>query len=107
MATSWLSEELKTTKFGTQLFVFWLQLEFPPSSPPSNVLYCAQYTVYSSFVFWLPLEFPSSSPPGIAFTFTEALVGGAAIDATGVPLPDATLDTCKASDAVLLAAIGG
>ena len=38
---------------------------------------------------------------------TEALVGGSAIDATGTPLPDETLETCKASDAVLLAAIGG
>ena len=45
--------------------------------------------------------------PGIAFEFKEALVGGAAIDATGVPLPDATLDACRDSDAVLLAAIGG
>ena len=43
----------------------------------------------------------------IAFEFTEALVGGAAIDATGVPLPPETLATCQASDAVLLAAIGG
>ena len=42
----------------------------------------------------------------IAFEFTEALVGGAAIDATGVPSPE-TLATCQASDAVLLAAIGG
>lgn len=43
----------------------------------------------------------------IAFNFTEALVGGAAIDATGDPLPAETLATCKASDAVLLSAIGG
>ena len=39
----------------------------------------------------------------IAFDFTECLVGGAAIDATGVPLPPETLATCQASDAVLLA----
>lgn len=43
----------------------------------------------------------------LSFAFEEALIGGAAIDATGEPLPQATLDTCKASDAVLLAAIGG
>ena len=43
----------------------------------------------------------------VSFTFTEAHIGGAAIDATGNPLPDETLDLCKASDAVLLAAIGG
>ncbi len=43
----------------------------------------------------------------ISFEFQEALMGGAAIDATGNPLPDDTLDTCRNSDAVLLAAIGG
>ncbi|ACB00332.1 MULTISPECIES: 3-isopropylmalate dehydrogenase [Cyanophyceae] len=43
----------------------------------------------------------------LEFVFTEALMGGAAIDATGEPLPQATLDACKASDAVLFAAIGG
>jgi 3-isopropylmalate dehydrogenase len=43
----------------------------------------------------------------LEFEFSEALIGGAAIDATGVPLPDATLSTCRQSDAVLLAAIGG
>ena len=41
------------------------------------------------------------------FEFQEAPIGGAAIDATGEPLPAATLDTCRNSDAVLLAAIGG
>ncbi|MBW4463955.1 MAG: 3-isopropylmalate dehydrogenase [Pegethrix bostrychoides GSE-TBD4-15B] len=44
---------------------------------------------------------------GIGFEFKEALMGGAAIDATGSPLPDETLAICKDSDAVLLAAIGG
>ena len=43
----------------------------------------------------------------ISFEFTEALIGGAAIDATGEPLPAQTLDICRNSDAVLLAAIGG
>lgn len=43
----------------------------------------------------------------LAFEFEEALIGGAAIDQTGEPLPEATLKTCKASEAVLLAAIGG
>lgn len=43
----------------------------------------------------------------IQFEFQEALIGGAAIDATGEPLPEATLNTCRDSDAVLLAAIGG
>jgi 3-isopropylmalate dehydrogenase len=39
--------------------------------------------------------------------FKTALIGGAAIDATGEPLPKETLETCRQSDAVLLAAIGG
>ena len=41
------------------------------------------------------------------FDFSEQLIGGAAIDATGKPLPDKTLHACKESDAGLLAAIGG
>jgi 3-isopropylmalate dehydrogenase len=43
----------------------------------------------------------------IQFEFQEALIGGAAIDATGEPLPAQTLEKCRNSDAVLLAAIGG
>lgn len=43
----------------------------------------------------------------ISFEFTEALIGGAAIDATGEPLPAKTLEICRNSNAVLLAAIGG
>jgi len=41
------------------------------------------------------------------FEVNESLVGGAAIDACGDPLPDETLAACKASNAVFLAAIGG
>ncbi len=41
------------------------------------------------------------------FELTEALIGGCAIDAHGVPLPDSTLEQCKLSDAVLLGAVGG
>lgn len=44
---------------------------------------------------------------GEDFEIKEHLVGGAAIDATGQPLPEETLAACRASDAVLLAAIGG
>lgn len=43
----------------------------------------------------------------LSFAFTEALLGGAAIDATGEPLPASTLEACRNSDGVLLAAIGG
>ncbi|MEM8828205.1 MAG: 3-isopropylmalate dehydrogenase [Cyanobacteria bacterium P01_G01_bin.19] len=43
----------------------------------------------------------------LEFDFTEALIGGAAIDATGEPLPEETLTACRNSEAVLLAAIGG
>ena len=41
------------------------------------------------------------------FIFQEALIGGAAIEETGQPLPEETLTTARNSDAVLLAAIGG
>ncbi|WP_338824054.1 3-isopropylmalate dehydrogenase [Moorella humiferrea] len=44
---------------------------------------------------------------GIEFKFTEALVGGAAIDACGRALPPETLELCRQSDAVLLGAVGG
>jgi 3-isopropylmalate dehydrogenase len=44
---------------------------------------------------------------GHTFEFTECLIGGIAIDQTGNPLPDATLAACRASDAVLLGAVGG
>ncbi len=43
----------------------------------------------------------------LRFEFQEALIGGAAIDVTGEPLPAETLEKCRNSDAVLLAAIGG
>lgn len=39
--------------------------------------------------------------------YNYQLIGGSAIDETGVPLPQATVDACKASDAVLLGAVGG
>ncbi len=46
-------------------------------------------------------------PLDLRFEFQEALIGGAAIDATGEPLPADTLEMCRNSEAVLLAAIGG
>ena len=44
---------------------------------------------------------------GHRFELKEALIGGAAIDKLGVPLPPETLSVCKGSDAILLGAIGG
>ena len=41
---------------------------------------------------------------GVDFVCKDALIGGAAIDACGDPLPAATLEEARASDAVLLAA---
>ncbi|AHX15450.1 3-isopropylmalate dehydrogenase [Dyella jiangningensis] len=41
------------------------------------------------------------------FHFEEHQIGGCAIDATGEPLPAASLEACKAADAVLLGAVGG
>lgn len=44
---------------------------------------------------------------GLAFDYTDVLAGGIAIDTYGSPLPDASLEECRKSDAVLLAAVGG
>lgn len=44
---------------------------------------------------------------GHSFAFTPYLAGGCAIDATGEPLPQETVDGCKACDSVLLGAVGG
>ena len=44
---------------------------------------------------------------GHTFHYQKVLAGGCAIDATGACLPQETIDGCKASDAVLLGAVGG
>lgn len=44
---------------------------------------------------------------GVSFEFTEALVGGAAIDAAGKALPEATVETCRAAEAILFGSVGG
>lgn len=44
---------------------------------------------------------------GLNIEMEQALVGGAAYDATGHPLPEQTLTLAKAADAVLLGAVGG
>lgn len=41
------------------------------------------------------------------FQYEEVLLGGSAVDEKGTPLPDATVEVCKNSDAVLLGAVGG
>ncbi len=43
----------------------------------------------------------------LQFTFEERLIGGIAIDETGQPLPEETLQACRQADAVLLGAVGG
>ena len=43
----------------------------------------------------------------LGLSFDEALIGGCAIDATGVPFPDETLAKAQAADAILLGAVGG
>jgi len=43
----------------------------------------------------------------VRFNLRHGLVGGAAIDATGDPLPEATLQLCRESDAVLFGSVGG
>lgn len=44
---------------------------------------------------------------GHTFNYTYVLMGGIAIDETGVPLPKETIEKCIASDSVLLGAVGG
>jgi 3-isopropylmalate dehydrogenase len=48
-----------------------------------------------------------ASRHGHSFRFETALLGGAAIDATGDPLPAATLAACRRADAILMGAVGG
>src|ERR671931_198872 len=43
----------------------------------------------------------------VSFEFEDALCGGAAIDAAGSPLPDASLALCKRADAILFGSVGG
>ena len=43
----------------------------------------------------------------IELEYDRQLIGGAAIDATGHPLPEATVKSAQAADAVLLGAVGG
>src|ERR1700739_3368287 len=53
------------------------------------------------------IEVLNTACHGIDLQFTECLVGGAAIDATGKALPDETLEICSASDAILFGSVGG
>lgn len=48
-----------------------------------------------------------SERSGCSFEYEEVLLGGRAIDETGVPLPEKTVEVCRKSDAVLLGAVGG
>jgi isocitrate/isopropylmalate dehydrogenase len=49
----------------------------------------------------------ASSRFGFAVDLDERPFGGAAIDETGMPFPDATREACLGADAVLLGAVGG
>jgi 3-isopropylmalate dehydrogenase len=42
-----------------------------------------------------------------SFEYRQVLMGGCALDATGEPLPEETVNICKSSDSVLLGAVGG
>jgi len=48
-----------------------------------------------------------SEKMGFRFHYTEHLIGGCAIDHSGVALTDETLKACQQADAVLLGAVGG
>lgn len=49
----------------------------------------------------------TASKFGHKFNFTPYLIGGCAVDETGLPLPQETVNGCLASDSVLLGAVGG
>lgn len=55
----------------------------------------------------LPILNKAGEKFGFNTSLTEALVGGCAIDATGSALPDATVEVCKKSDAILFGSVGG
>lgn len=44
---------------------------------------------------------------GHRFSFESQMIGGCAIDETGNPLPDESIEACRAADAILLGAVGG
>ncbi|MCG8454336.1 MAG: 3-isopropylmalate dehydrogenase [Spirochaetales bacterium] len=48
-----------------------------------------------------------ASAEGFSLNYSKALIGGAAIDATGGPLPQETLELCRESGAVFLGSVGG
>ena len=48
-----------------------------------------------------------ASKYGVSFATTEELIGGASLDAKGVPVTDEALQTCLDSDVTLLGAVGG
>jgi 3-isopropylmalate dehydrogenase len=48
-----------------------------------------------------------NSSLSLGLTLEEGLLGGAAVDATGQPLPEATLEAARRADAILLGAVGG
>lgn len=48
-----------------------------------------------------------SAALGVEFEFKQELIGLAAMEKTGEPLPDSSLEACKQSDAILLGAVGG
>lgn len=49
----------------------------------------------------------AAAAEGFEIHFEDAPFGGAAIDATGTPLPERTLETARAVDAIFLGAVGG
>ncbi len=49
----------------------------------------------------------SARKHGNKFNYTEVLIGGASIDAYGVPITDEGMEICKNCDSVLLGAVGG
>ncbi|CAL5361561.1 unnamed protein product [Camellia sinensis] len=94
------------SKHATKFATIRCSLPHPHDATPSLCFQVMALALKSS-----PLPRTSSSSQALSkrieFGFKEMPVGGAALDLTGVPLPEETLLAAKQSDAVLLGAIGG
>jgi 3-isopropylmalate dehydrogenase len=55
----------------------------------------------------IPVLEKAGAAAGLKFEFSEALVGGAAIDAHGKALPESTVETCRQAEAILFGSVGG
>lgn len=110
-----------------QFDISFIKIDFSPEFSPERIvnlylLYTSKKMAAAKNIVLLPgdhvgteivdeavkvLNAISEAKPEIQFNFQHHLIGGAAIDATGVPLPKEALEAAKKADAILLGAVGG